>query len=322
MNIDSFIKRTQSPNNRTYDPHLIWVPFEEFKGVKKIGQGGFSQIFKATWKIQSDINYDGNVKRSSKQEIVLKVLNNSQNVDTEFLNELKHTFQLIANSGNMNIDSFIKRTQSPNNRTYDPHLIWVPFEEFKGVKKIGQGGFSQIFKATWKIQSDINYDGNVKRSSKQEIVLKVLNNSQNVDTEFLNELKHTFQLSGYIIKCQGVTQDPQTKNYALVLEYARNGDLHHFIHKNFENFTWSVKIHYLNCIIRRINEIHDKKIIHRDLHSGNIIVNNNYRYYDYGNYPIISDLGFSQPASIDSNLSRESQIYGIITYMAPELFKN
>ncbi|RHZ75473.1 hypothetical protein Glove_213g112 [Diversispora epigaea] len=352
MNIDSFIKRTQSPNNRTYDPHLIWVPFEEFKGVKKIGQGGFSQIFKATWKIQSDINYDGNVKRSSKQEIVLKVLNNSQNVDTEFLNELKRTFQLsgciikcqgvtqdpqtknyalvleyarnedlhhfihkllhgvrrrinnshicyycygvnslVANSGNMNIDSFIKRTQSPNNRTYDPHLIWVPFEEFKGVKKIGQGGFSQIFKATWKIQSDINYDGNVKRSSKQEIVLKVLNNSQNVDTEFLNELKRTFQLSGCIIKCQGVTQDPQTKNYALVLEYARNEDLHHFIHK----------------LLHGVD---------------NILVNNNYRYYNYGNYPIISDLGFSQPASIDSNLSRESQIYGIIPYMAPELFKN
>ncbi|RHZ89510.1 hypothetical protein Glove_13g247 [Diversispora epigaea] len=228
----------------------------------------------------------------------------------------------IVNSGNMNIDRFIKRTQSPNSRTYDPHLIWVPFEEFKDVKKIGQGGFSQIFKATWKIQSDINYDGNVKRSSKQEIVLKVLNNSHNVDTELLNELKLTFQLSGCIIKCYGVTQDPQTKNYALVLEYARYGDLHHFIHKNFENFTWSVKIHYLNCIIRGINEIHDKKIIHRDLHSGNILVSNNYRYYDYGNYPVISDLGFGQPASIDQNISRESQIYGIIPYMAPELFKN
>ncbi|RHZ61709.1 hypothetical protein Glove_346g205 [Diversispora epigaea] len=29
-----------------------------------------------------------------------------------------------------------------------------------------------------------------------------------------------------------------------------------------------------------------------------------------------------QPANIDSNISRESQIYGIIPYMAPELFKN
>ncbi|RHZ72866.1 hypothetical protein Glove_236g1 [Diversispora epigaea] len=120
----------------------------------------------------------------------------------------------------------------------DPHLIWVPFEEFKDVKKIGQGGFSQIFKATW--NDGIDYRGNVKwwSKSEQEIVLKVLNNSQNVDTEFLNELKHTFQFmsnlnsyEGSIIKCYGVTQDPQTKNYAFVSEYIPNGDLLHFINK-------------------------------------------------------------------------------------------
>ncbi|RHZ61669.1 hypothetical protein Glove_346g167 [Diversispora epigaea] len=238
---------------------------------------------------------------------------------------------LISNSGNINIDNFIKRTQSPNNRTYDPHLIWVPFEEFKDVKKIGQGGFSQIFKATWKINKGISDKGTVKRSSEREIVLKVLNNSQNVDAEFLNELKHTFQFKtklsstfgGYIIECYGVTQDPQTKNYAFVLEYIPNGDLHNFIHKNFEKFTWKSKILYLNDIVLGIDEIHDKKIIHRDLHSGNILVNGNNRSeYNYNGYPVISDLGFSQPANIDSNLSRESQIYGIIPYMAPELFKN
>ncbi|RHZ74584.1 hypothetical protein Glove_220g17 [Diversispora epigaea] len=225
---------------------------------------------------------------------------------------------LITNSGNIKIDNFIKGTQSPNNRNSDPHLVWVPFEEFKDLKKIGQGGFSQIFKATWKINKGINYEGTVKRASKREIVLKVLNNSQNVDTEFLNELKHTFQFNSYegsIIKCYGVTQDPQTKNYAFVLEYARNGDLHHFIHKNFEEFTWKKKTNYLINIIEGIKKIHDKKILHRDLHSGNILVMNEHYF------PIISDLGFSQPANIDSNLSRESQICGIIPYMAPELFK-
>ncbi|CAG8633328.1 2431_t:CDS:1, partial [Diversispora eburnea] len=94
---------------------------------------------------------------------------------------------LISNSGNINIDNFIKGTQSLSNRNLDPLLQWVPFEEFKDLEKIGQGGFSQIFKATWKINKRINYKGTVKRSSKQTIVLKVLNNSQNVDTVFLNE---------------------------------------------------------------------------------------------------------------------------------------
>ncbi|RHZ57504.1 hypothetical protein Glove_386g55 [Diversispora epigaea] len=227
---------------------------------------------------------------------------------------------LVVNSGNINIDNFIKGTQSSNNRVYDPFLEWVPYKEFKDIKKIGHGGFSQIFKATWEFSRGIRNDGTVRRPGR-EIVLKILNNSQNVDTEFLNELKHTFQFktklykeyTGNIIKCYGVTQDPQTKNYAFVLEYIPDGDLNHFIHKNFEEFTWESKLDYLNSIIDGIKNIHDKEIIHRDLHSGNILVRN---------VPIISDLGFSQPANIDSNLSRESQIYGVIPYMAPELFKN
>ncbi|RHZ85543.1 hypothetical protein Glove_64g50 [Diversispora epigaea] len=179
---------------------------------------------------------------------------------------------LIANSGNNNIDNFIKGTHSLSKSIEDPFLQWVPFEEFKDVKKIGQGGFSQIFKATWKIFEGISNKDTVKRSSKQEIVLKVLNNSQNVDTEFLNEFR-----SYNIIKCYGVTQHPQTKNYAFVLEYIPNGDLHHFINKNFEEFIWKSKIYYLYSIVVGIKNIHDNKIIHRDLHSnsGNILAKKN-----------------------------------------------
>ncbi|CAG8573608.1 9636_t:CDS:2 [Diversispora eburnea] len=45
---------------------------------------------------------------------------------------------LIVNSGNINIDRFIKGTLSRNNNNDDPFLEWVPFEEFEDVKKIGQ----------------------------------------------------------------------------------------------------------------------------------------------------------------------------------------
>jgi serine/threonine protein kinase len=95
---------------------------------------------------------------------------------------------LLTNCGNINIDNFIKETHSFSD-TEDTFLRWVPFEEFKNIKKIGQGGFSQIYKATWKIFKGISVKCTVKRSkSEREIVLKVLNNSQNVDTEFLNEV--------------------------------------------------------------------------------------------------------------------------------------
>ncbi|CAG8537242.1 14_t:CDS:2, partial [Diversispora eburnea] len=75
-----------------------------------------------------------------------------------------------------------------------------------------------------------------------------------------------------IIKCFGVTLEPKTKNYAFILE-AREGDLYHFACKKFDEFTWKKKIKCLCDIVKGIKEIHDKNIIHRDLHSGNILLN-------------------------------------------------
>ncbi|RHZ61696.1 hypothetical protein Glove_346g100 [Diversispora epigaea] len=249
---------------------------------------------------------------------------------TQFCGRCFATNSQIVNSGNINIDDFIKETQSPYRNINVSFLEWAPYDEFTNIEYIGKGGFSQIYKATWKKHDGINYilNGGFNGTcdqSKKDVVLKVLKDSQNVDTEFLNELKHTFQFDNQnpveIIRCFGVTQEPQTKNYAFILEYARNGDLQHFVYKNFEEFTWKKKIQYFYDIIGGINRIHGKKIIHRDLHSGNILV---VRLVNRSrnDCAVISDLGFSQPATIDSNLSRKSQIYGIIPYMAPELFKN
>ncbi|CAG8511397.1 612_t:CDS:2 [Diversispora eburnea] len=66
---------------------------------------------------------------------------------------------IVVDSGNINIDNFIKGTQSSKNRIGDRFLEWVPYKEFKDVKKIGQGGFSKIFKATWKISDGMSNNG-------------------------------------------------------------------------------------------------------------------------------------------------------------------
>ncbi|RHZ47033.1 hypothetical protein Glove_595g10 [Diversispora epigaea] len=219
----------------------------------------------------------------------------------------------IVDSGNKIIDDFIKETQFK--KSASDFLKWVPYENLKNVEHIGRGGFSQIYKATWEKQRYLKYNGTFK-TEKTEVVLKVLNDSESVDAKFFKELKYTYQLwDGWgvtSIQCYGVTQIPKTKNYAFILEYAKGGDLHHFLNKNFAEMKWMKKIDFLRDMVKGIKKIHNKKILHRDLHSGNILITHSV---------VISDLGFSQPATIKSNLSRDSQIYGIIPYMAPELFK-
>jgi hypothetical protein len=42
--------------------------------------------------------------------------------------------------------------------------------------------------------------------------------------------------------CHGVTKDPEKNEYLLVFDYAKNGDLHNNLSKNFKEITWRNKI--------------------------------------------------------------------------------
>ena len=53
---------------------------------------------------------------------------------------------------------------------------------------------------------------------------------------------------GWAILCYGVTKDPNENDYLLVFEYAKNGDLHNNLSKNFKEITWRNKIDSLYYI--------------------------------------------------------------------------
>ena len=48
-----------------------------------------------------------------------------------------------------------------------------------------------------------------------------------------------------IIKYIGISQDPKTKEYMLIMDYANNGDLHNYLQKDFANITWKIKLDIL-----------------------------------------------------------------------------
>ena len=55
------------------------------------------------------------------------------------------------------------------------------------------------------------------------------------------QLKANSEIS-YVIHCCGVTKDPNENDYLLVFHYAKNGDLHNNLSKNFKEITWWNKI--------------------------------------------------------------------------------
>ena len=52
----------------------------------------------------------------------------------------------------------------------------------------------------------------------------------------------------FIIKCYGITQDPETKEFMLIMEYANGGNLHNYLQKNFRNIKWEKKLSMLQGI--------------------------------------------------------------------------
>ena len=96
--------------------------------------------------------------------------------------------KIFKPSGNKIIDDFIRYTQT-NLIKEEGKMEFVPYEQFKNVEFIAEGGFSKIYKATW-IDGPINWNYLYRRPN-ETVVLKKLNNSKNITTKELNEVIHS-----------------------------------------------------------------------------------------------------------------------------------
>jgi len=96
----------------------------------------------------------------------------------------------------------------------------------------------------------------------------------------------------------------------IIMPYYASGDLTKYITNDFYSIIWYTKLGMLHYIIKGLDNIHRANVIHRDFHSGNIFFNRKYAY--------IGDLGISKSATESTDNNNEN--YGIIPYMAPEIF--
>ena len=116
----------------------------------------------------------------------------------------------------------------------------------------------------------------------------------------------------YLNEYYGVTQNPDTKDFIIIMKYYKS-DLRNYITKNkdFYNIQWEKKLKILKHIAKGLSHIHNQNIIHHDLHSENILCENE-------NDVVISDLGISKSAMESAN---DNKIIGIISYIAPEILQ-
>ncbi|UZO07715.1 uncharacterized protein OCT59_027991 [Rhizophagus irregularis] len=135
-------------------------------------------------------------------------------------------------SGNKVIDDIIRNTRVNFVKSSICRILeFVPYDQFKNIEFIAEGGFSKIYKAIW-VDGPIdtlNSTDNIVREKNYTVVLKKLNNSKNITSKELNEFKVYYQIfsSNYttygISECFGITQDPITKDMMIIMPYYSSG---------------------------------------------------------------------------------------------------
>lgn len=212
------------------------------------------------------------------------------------------------------VEKFIQQHQEKDEEQEDKKIQWIPYKEFASIEQIGEGGFSKVYKV--KCKEIKKYNNNY---ASEDVIIKSLNNSQNITLKFLQEITNAQLVSsgysGATVKCLGISQNPITKNYIMVMEYMPEGNLRQYLCKN-SGVSFEDKFRSLRSIAYGLRNVHEQNLVHRDFHSGNILnskLNQSNRIISY-----ISDLGLS---FLTNSQKQDGQIFGVFPYVAPEVLQ-
>ncbi|CAG8638247.1 5965_t:CDS:2, partial [Diversispora eburnea] len=161
--------------------------------------------------------------------------------------------------------------------------------------KIARGGFGTVYCAN-------------SITLEKPVALKSLHKNDELFYEkFVKELANIMAVNNHdnIINYYGVSIDPLTETYYLVLQYAKDGNLRTYLQNNFESLDWEIKINMAKDITSGLRCIHEENI-----HSKNILV--------HERRLLITDLGLSQPLDTNSN----SMPGGVIAYTDPQYLRD
>ncbi|CAG8554054.1 11115_t:CDS:2, partial [Racocetra fulgida] len=198
-------------------------------------------------------------------------------------------------SGNSYLDKIIRDTQLNATSKYD-YLVWIDYSEFEDIEYLAKGGYGEVYYGIWiygpnKVLIYEEEKCKWRKETKTPVALKCLHNSENLTANFLDEMYYQCR-NGRVLHCYGITQHKESNNYMMVMEYANGGDLRHYFTYNYRLLSWGQKLRILRDIALGLEVIHSVNLIHRDLHSGNLLL---HTLKDGTMRTFVTDLGLCRP---------------------------
>ncbi|POG59451.1 kinase-like domain-containing protein [Rhizophagus irregularis DAOM 181602=DAOM 197198] len=234
--------------------------------------------------------------------------------------QFQHDFSKWT-SKNEFIDKFIQDSQLNAKNSYEV-LEWIAYDKLSNINYYDKGGFSEIHKAIWLDGPIFSWNFDKQQWNRQlsyEVILKTLNHSSNLNSNFLDEWKYHYNCQkksfSKFIQFFGFTQDPNNLNYIIVMSYAKKGCLRKCL-SDIIKFKWQEKLQLLKKIVLGLKVIHESNLTHGDFHDGNILISDSY------NELFIIDLGLCKPVNdLQDSDNKIKEIYGVLPYMAPETLR-
>ncbi|RHZ46134.1 hypothetical protein Glove_633g8 [Diversispora epigaea] len=306
--IDKFIQDAQLNADVNWEA-IEWIPYDRFKDVKQIGKGGFGTIHYARW-IDGIREWDIENQHWKRWdgEVALKKFDNFVNFNN-VLNEMEIHFKTHAGSYGSSSIRFYGITQDPETHSYMMVLYYAKDGNLREYLKVNFNNinWNQKLNDLWYLSLNLM---NIHK-------LNIFDNFVNFNN-VLNEMEihfktHAGSYGSSSIRFYGITQDPETHSYMMVLYYAKDGNLREYLKVNFNNINWNQKLNDLWYLSLNLMNIHKLNIVHQDFHPGNILSSN------FKNDIKISDFGLSKLIGVNPNNPEKKNVFGVLPYIAPEV---
>ncbi|RIB26208.1 kinase-like domain-containing protein [Gigaspora rosea] len=292
-----------------------YFEFEQFTSGVRIGTGYFGNACyrNLQWKKR------GIYRRTPSQyvELYKHCLATDPDIRPEAISILETLNRLIANfelaqckqsNENFTVNKSLSITKSMGSNIQNEESItenWL--EKAISDKHINYIEFNKLYKhhcgRRYRLWKDVELTVALKvDTSIDEKIIK----------DFIDEFKLLQRVSYHpnIITFYGVTKD-NNGNYNMILDYANEGTLREYLKTNFTLLQWTDKLRIAKEIALGLLFLHDKDIIHRDLHSKNIII--------HQRQAKITDFGLAKQMN-EMSMTSNSIVHGMTAYIEPQCF--